>query len=525
VVSPKAAQITVSMFLRDVTVGQALDALTKSFGLWYRPDPRTGTVYIYTNEERPGTPPDLGALEAEINETFPDSVVRLSMVGDKIVVRGEAKDVIEAEHIIRIVAESALPSRHPIVAPNINVNLNETSYLPDGSSLEVRTGNKLDRLLRASTGIVPGETNIINLLRVPGVQQVMLRVTVAEINRSAAREIGLNFSFKQNDGDLVFGNMTGAIAPALGAPGLTPTDPMTGIPGLGGLTNLPTLLDNGQVQLAIRALRQMQMARTLAEPNLTAMNGERATFHAGGKFPVPVVTGVTGGGPMQGVRYVPFGVNLEFTPYIVDRDRVRLSVTAEVSATNEESGTNIGGDEAAGGTSVPGTDNRNFSTTVELRDGQTLAVAGLLQTRLNGRSDRVPFWGDLPFIGHTGGYNRTSAIELELVILVTPELVHPIEQCERPPLPGADVFEPTDVEFFLCNRMESRRSRDYRSTVRTDSRRQIGYECHCVDKFLIGPAGYTDECLNVPVSSSGQNIGASSESSLSGLLTLPTPQE
>ena len=196
------------------------------------------------------------------------------------------------------------------------------------------------------------------------------------------------------------------------------------------------------------------------------MNGQAADFRAGGQFPIPIISSGGVGNNLQGVSFVPFGVSLEFTPFIQDRDVIRLQMNASVSTRDESLGTSIGG--AGGGTSVAGLNSRDFSTTVQLRSGQTIAVAGLLQTNYGASTDRIPFWGDLPIIGATGGANRTSSGEQELVILVTPHLVAPVDACEQLPLPGDDVHEPTDIEFFIANRLESRRSRDYRASVRTD---------------------------------------------------------
>jgi pilus assembly protein CpaC len=412
------------------------------------------------------------ALAREINRAFPDSYVELTLVGDQIVVRGQAKDAFEAAHILRIVEQNAPRQSREPGAANVNFNVSQTSFLPSGvEQTESLTGLPADVLRSA---VLQTESGIVNLLRIPGEQQVMLRVTVAEVNRSAARSIGLNFSITNDSGLTVFQSLTG---------------PLTG-------NNLPTLLDNGQVALAINALRNLKLARTLAEPNLVTLNGRTANFQAGGQFPIPVVTGFTAAG-LQGVQFVPFGVQLQFTPYILDRDRVRLIVSANVSTRDQSLGTNIGGAASAGGTNVPGLNTRNFQTTVELREGQTLAVAGLIQTNFGADSDRVPLWGDLPIIGRTGGFDRTSAGEQELVILITPELVHPLEACHTPPLPGNDVFEPGDLEFYLQGRLESRRSYDFRSTVRTDYHRLRRYH-DCQDVFIIGPHGHSFNCCQTP---------------------------
>jgi pilus assembly protein CpaC len=321
----------------------------------------------------------------------------------------------------------------------------------------------------------------VKFLNVPGEQQVMLRVTVAEVNRSAARSIGMDFAFLNSSGDLVFGSTTAGLIPALAGGTSSTFSPDA---------NLPTILDNGQVTLAIRALRNMSLARSLAEPNLVTMNGQRASFQAGGSFPVTTSLGnVTT--VAETVQYVPFGVSVSFVPYITDRDRVRLVLQGQVSSRSENT-------VQAGNTDVPeNLDQRTFQTTVELREGQTLAIAGLLQTNFGSDSNRVPLFGDLPILGNLAGRNNTAGKEQELVILVTPELVHPLEACQTPHVPGADTFEPGDVEFYLLGRLESRRTEDFRSAVRTDIARQCNYH-HCRDIFIIGPQGHTYGCCSLP---------------------------
>ena len=238
--------------------------------------------------------------------------------------------------------------------------------------------------------------------------------------------------------------------------------------------------------MAIQALRTLNFARSLAEPNLTTLNGKPANFQAGGSFPIPTSV-VTPGGAAQSVSYQNFGVALQFVPYITDRDRIRLQLNASVSTpaitTTQVSGAQVPSQIAQ----------RQFSTTVELREGQTLTVAGLIQNNFSGTSKRIPLWGDLPIIGRTGGNDSLTSGEQELVVLVTPLLVHPLDICKTPPLPGSDVFEPGDIEFYLLGHLEGRRSQDYRASVRTDFARQERY-IHCNDLYIIGSHGTTYGC-------------------------------
>ncbi len=408
----------------------------------------------------------LKVLEREIKEAFPDSAVQLSLVGDQVVVRGESKDVIEAAQILRIVAQHTPTARRTRVeSRNVNV-----AFIPGLGDQQAA--------VNAIREITQGNPSMVSLLRVPGEQQVMLMVTVAEVNRTAARTIGMDFSIV--NGRFAFAQLSGGLL----TPGAAATGAAQALTNVTG--NLPTAIDNGNVLLAIQALRTMDFARSLAEPNLTTLNGRPANFQAGGSFPIPTSV-VTPGGAAQSVSYQNFGVSLQFVPYITDRDRIRLQLNASVStpsvATTEVSGAQVPSQITQ----------RQFNTTVELREGQTLTVAGLIQNNFSGTSKRVPLWGDLPIIGRTGGHDSVSSGEQELVVLVTPLLVHPLDMCKTPPLPGNDIFEPGDIEFYLLGHLEGRRSVDYRASVRTDFARQERY-IHCNDMFIIGPQGTTYGC-------------------------------
>lgn len=423
------------------------------------------------------------ALEDEINHAFPDSVVRLCLVGDKLVVSGQAKDINDATQIIRIVRSQA-PQEPP--AAKLPVDRIDVTVAPNPLNPDQTIPQGLQNF------IVSGGANVINLLRVPGEQQVMLRVTVAEVNRAALRSIGVNFSLFNKNQLRVFGQLTGANE-------LSP--------------NLPAVLDNGQVQLAINALRNLNFARTLAEPSLVTLSGQAATFQAGGEFPVPVISGFTANG-LQGVSFVPFGVQLSFTPIVFDKDRIRLTINAEVSTrnTDPQQQTNINGAQ------VSSLDTRRFTNVVELREGQTLAVAGLIQNNYGANANRVPFFGDLPIIGRAFGFDQATSGEQEVVFLITPELVHPMEHNEVPPLPGYNVFEPGDTEFYLYGRLESRRTEDYRAGARTDIHRMLNYH-HCADQYITGPFGPTSAPA-VKVPAGPNNVVLPSADSL----PMPKPQ-
>lgn len=439
---------------REITmIGRATGSTV--LNLWFVDDTGKEVVLSYLvrvfpdPEEKERLERVYKALEDEVNRVFPDSVVHVRLVGDKIIVTGQAHDSVEATQIIRLIRANA-----PGAATNPDIPV-------DSIRPVVRPGDPDVAVPGLENYQLHSRAEVINMLRIPGEQQVMLKVTVAEVNRTAARSIGLNFTLTNNNGIQYLANLTGAI----------------------GAGNIPVLLDNGQISLAINALKSLNYARSLAEPNIVTLNGMPANFQAGGQFPVPIVTGATAVG-LQGTTFVPFGVSLNFTPYITDKDRIRLAVNASVSTRDATTGANIGN------TQVPGLTTRTFATTVELREGQTMAVAGLIQNNLGADRVNVPFFADIPVVNRFTGLDKTSHGEQELVMLVTPELVHPMEYKEVPPLPGSDIFEPSDFEFYVLGRLESRRNYDYRTPAMTDLARMLRYR-HCEQIYMFGPTGHS----------------------------------
>ncbi|MDX1971105.1 MAG: pilus assembly protein N-terminal domain-containing protein [Candidatus Sumerlaeia bacterium] len=394
-------------------------------------------------------------LERDLNDLFPDSDISLHLIGEKVVVKGKAESFIEAAQIIRIIHTQSKSPAGADIPSDTGLGVNFTN--PDVADLPA-----------IRNYLISGSSNIVNMLQVPPEKQVMLRVTVAEVNRSAARSIGFNFNLLNPNGFLEFGNTTGGLLNQTGSAG-------------GG--NIPiTYVDNVTFQAALRALRTMSMGKTLAEPTLVTLNGKAASFRTGGSFPIPVVTGNTSSG-LQGVTFQEFGVDLSFTPFTVTEDKIRLLIDGKVSSRDN------GGGGQIGATTVPGLDERTFNTTVEMNEGQTLAIAGILQTETRSQSRNIPLLGDLPLIGRFFGNSEITSSEQELVVLVTPEVVSALEYNEVPPLPGDDSFEPDDLEFYLYGRMESRAPRDFRSPVQNDFDRLRWHRVEQV--YLNGPSGYS----------------------------------
>jgi pilus assembly protein CpaC len=364
-------------------------------------------------------------LEDLVNEQFPDSKIKLVVLADKLLLKGQAKDAEEAAQILTIVRTQ-------------------------GQALGAYSGNAggMGVADSAATGVIPAAAagalanqpayQIVNMLRVPGVQQVALRVKIAELNRSAARGFGVNVAADIDFGDAVNGSKL-LLASLLNA--------NTGVPGSG--TSVIANISGDDASIGIRYLQSHGVIRLLSEPTLVTLSGRPATFVAGGEFAVPTIVGSVGLNAVT-TDFRAFGAIISFLPTVIDKDRIRLQVAPEFSQINSALTVN----------NTPGLNVRSATTTVEMREGQTLAIAGLLED--NYKATNV---GDLPFLAKVFGRRDAARNETELIILVTPELVHPLEPEEVPPLPGFDVTEPTNAEFYLCGDIEGYPTRDYRSTV------------------------------------------------------------
>jgi pilus assembly protein CpaC len=299
----------------------------------------------------------------------------------------------------------------------------------------------------------PGK--VTNLLQVRGSQQVMLAVRFAEVKRSIVKELGLNVdaTLTGNDANITFG--TGRLK----NPDVP--EPFGDIFGVIGLTDLA--VGDLTLEAVLDALEDKGVVKTLAEPNLIALSGETANFLAGGEFPVPVAqsdsvsvttgqNGDDGSAEFQGgattIEFKEFGVSLAFTPTVIGEDLVNLKVSPEVSSLDFSVARRVG--QAL----IPGLTTRRAKTTVELRDGQSFAIAGLLQNDFSDNIRSVPFLGDLPIIGALFRSTQYQKGETELVIVVTPHLVTPAAGPDQLALPTDNFVPPDELSLFLLGRTE-----------------------------------------------------------------------
>ena len=280
--------------------------------------------------------------------------------------------------------------------------------------------------------------NVRNLLEVGGVHQVMLEVRIAEMSKSVIKNLGINFMYARG-GDLGLSLLGGLVQ--LGDSTNTTLELLVS-PAVNALFSF----NKGSANWSgfVDALKEDGLIKILAEPTLIALSGQNANFLAGGEYPVPI--------PSQdgiGIEYKPFGVTLSFTPTVLSEDKISIKVAPEVSELDFSIALQIGG------YIVPGLSTRRASTVVELADGQSFAIAGLLKETVRDSMSKFPLLGDIPVLGALFRSRAFQKNETELIIIVTPHLVKPLDSAKQT-LPTDFYIEPDDTEIYLLGLMEGR---------------------------------------------------------------------
>jgi len=278
-----------------------------------------------------------------------------------------------------------------------------------------------------------GKEDVINSVNISSSQQVQLNVRFVEINRQAGQELGAKYSAN--------------FAYGIGGRDIT-IDPGT-VPGAGTGEIIGKLLSNGvSIDIAIKALEEHGLARRLAEPNLIARSGETASFLAGGEFPIPVSEE---NGKIS-VTYKKYGVSLDFKPTVLKDGLVSLDIAPEVSSIDASASYNIGN------ISVPGFIVRRAKTSVDLKNGQSFMIAGLLQSQNDITTSRIPGLGKLPVLGPLFSSKAYQRRETDLVIIVTPYLVKPVDPSKKLAEPTDGTQPASNVDYFLNNTEEVKAS-------------------------------------------------------------------
>jgi pilus assembly protein CpaC len=327
----------------------------------------------------------------------------------------------------------------------VNVVATHDSITLSGS---VSSAAALSQITKLAEAYAPSDkmsqkSKILNLLEANGIQQVMLEVRVAEMSRSLMRRLGVNFNWISNG---TFGiSLLNSLSklPAAGWPG-NPLSVSGNVTGIFQFTNGATTWT-----AFVDALKENGLTKILAEPTLITLSGRSASFLAGGEFPIPIPQSTSGGSTIITIEYKTFGVALNFTPTVLSNGKISMMVNPEVSDLDFSRGVNLQG------YTIPSINTRRVSTVIELGDGQSFAVAGLLKDDLREVVTKFPVLGDIPVLGVLFRSSQYQKSETELVIIVTPHLVKPVDMAKQT-LPTDQFIEPDDFEFYLLGSMEGR---------------------------------------------------------------------
>lgn len=359
---------------------------------------------------------DLNSLKAKLYEFLPNESIEVHSAQNRLILSGQVSH------------QSAM---------NIALRVAET----------FSAGQEADKENKSLSEQVQ-QTGVINLMTIGGAQQVMLEVTVAEVQRSLVRKFDANFQFFQSSGSEFTwgGTSTGAGIPTPSIPG-TPVNPIFDTPSVDTTGLLGAFIDSNTLfTFALDIAKQNGTAKVLAEPNLTALSGSKAEFLAGGEFPIPVPdeNGIT-------IEYKEYGVGLKFIPTVLSDQKINLNLAVDVSEIASSTSLTL----APGGTNgtyvIPPITRRSASSTLEMADGQTIGIAGLMSENVRDVLEEVPGFSDIPILGQMFNSQEYISGETELVILVTPRLAKPVDR-RKVTLPTDFYVKPNDFEYYLLGR-------------------------------------------------------------------------
>ncbi|MDB4733028.1 pilus assembly protein N-terminal domain-containing protein [Planctomicrobium sp.] len=389
---------------------------TTDLWLWFEEEGREITeplMYVVTTIRDPDLEDrrriEYGRIERKLQLLYPNSKVYLIPMSRKIIVRGQAKDPAEAAMIMSVVRGEVVAQSDSLLGNDFaNGGGGGNGF---GNGLNDNFNNRNDRF----------SSLIVDELQVPGEFQVNVRVRIAELSRSQLRRLGVDWSVIFNEG------------------ATTISQTLTG--GGGALTGI---FEGGDINVMVDALASNGSARVVEDARLITLSGQSAAFLSGGEFAVPTVVGI-GGAQGQQTSFRGFGTSIITTPTVIDDDLIRLTIVPELSSVS--SGNSVGG--------IPGLNVRRVQTQVELREGQTIVLGGVFSRREAAEVTRIPFLGEIPHIGnYLFNAKQATEDENEILIIVTPEIVRPMDAGQTPPLPGWNVTHPDDIDLYKYNRIE-----------------------------------------------------------------------
>lgn len=436
---------------------------------------------------------DLKTLREKLYELLPNEQIDVRSSQLNIVLSGQVSGLDKLQSAIDI-AQSFLPQARG------------SGFGGTGGQAQAQSGS-VTNVNVSSGGQRSGNTNnsgprVINMLGVSGAHQVMLEVKVAEIDRSVAKGLKVQFNAFRPSSNFAFGALNGG-GSFIPAEKFINSQGLTGIPllsNLGGIVGpeqmllqpnahsvdaaglfLSAISGDFIFNLTIDAAKDQNLAKILAEPTLTTMSGQEATFLSGGEFPIPVPqsnTGGTGGGIT--IEFKEFGIGLRFLPVVLDSGRINLNMNVSVSELSAAASIVADAAGTSSKFSIPSLTKREASSTLELADGQTMSIAGLISDSLRENVDKFPGLGDVPVLGALFRSEKFLKEQSELMIFVTPRLAKPILP-HQIKLPTDSFVEPDDIDFYLLGKLESRNAaeslnftNDEKSLVGMDG--QFGHE-------------------------------------------------
>lgn len=351
-----------------------------------------------------GMDPD--PLRAKLAQVMPDATgIRVMAAADTLILSGVVADAIQVEHAMNIA----------------------TAY--------VRYAQDTDKQLQSSAdneGLGRMHTRVINMLSVASPQQVMLQVRVAEVSKPMVEKLGAELKWTGTSGDWTYGILSSFLSGGAGV--------------IGGFK------DGLSKFINIDAEKKDGLIKILAEPNVIAISGQEGSFLAGGKLYLPVAqSGTTAGGSVITLEQVEFGVGLKFTPTVLAGGLINLKVAPEVSEPSKE-GLTVQASNAANRTVLPLITTRRATTTVQLYDGQTLVIGGLIKNSMVANIKAFPLLGEIPILGALFRSSDFAADRSEVLFVVTPRLVKPV--AGPVPLPTDNFVEPSRTDVFLRGRLE-----------------------------------------------------------------------
>jgi pilus assembly protein CpaC len=366
---------------------------------------------------------DLSQLDDLIRRFIPGANVKSEMAGNAIVLTGIVRTPLDSTRAGDIAFQFAMANRG-VIASSLSTATKVGGAAAEGEVSSPGTAFSIDK-----PSSMKKSDLIINMLVIEGEEQVMLKVTVAEVQRSALKQFGVNLSALITSGNFSTAILSQNALPLTAAAGLGNL-PVPAVesgalkhkiisPATGGYQNsgVDTLYGAGNSQLgaALRAMERNGLVRTLAEPNLTAVSGETAKFLAGGEYPIPMVDST---GKLS-VTFKEFGVSLAFTPVVMSEGRISLKVETEVSELTDAGAVTLSDIR------IPALKKRNAKSTVELPSGGSLALAGLISEDVRQNIDGFPGLKDVPVLGTLFRSRDFTKNETELVVIVTPYVVRP----------------------------------------------------------------------------------------------------